>query len=41
MILGANTPRSYTKQDEVWIEGIADKLANSLDLAFSMPKIID
>jgi hypothetical protein len=41
MILGANTPRSYTKQDEVWIEGIADKLANSLDLAFSLPKIID
>jgi Cofactor assembly of complex C subunit B, CCB2/CCB4 len=41
MILGANTPRSYTKQDEVWIEGIADKLANSLDLAFSTPKIID
>jgi hypothetical protein len=32
MILGANTPRSYTKQDEAWIEGIADKLANSLDL---------
>jgi hypothetical protein len=32
MILGANTPRSYTKQDEVWIEGIADKLANSLEL---------
>jgi Cofactor assembly of complex C subunit B, CCB2/CCB4 len=33
MILGANAPRSYTKQDEAWIEGIADKLANSLDLA--------
>jgi Cofactor assembly of complex C subunit B, CCB2/CCB4 len=33
MILGANTPRSYTKQDEVWIEGIADKLANSLEIA--------
>jgi Cofactor assembly of complex C subunit B, CCB2/CCB4 len=33
-ILGANAPRSYTKQDEAWIEGIADKLANSLDLAF-------
>jgi hypothetical protein len=31
MILGANAPRSYTKQDEAWIEGIADKLANSLD----------
>jgi putative methionine-R-sulfoxide reductase with GAF domain len=36
MILGANTPRSYTKQDEAWIEGIADKLANSLDLAFTI-----
>ena len=41
MILGANTPRSYTKQDEIWIEGIADKLANSLDLAFSVAQIID
>jgi 4-amino-4-deoxy-L-arabinose transferase-like glycosyltransferase len=30
MILGANAPRSYTKQDETWIAGIADKLANSL-----------
>ncbi|AFY44574.1 cofactor assembly of complex C subunit B [Nostoc sp. PCC 7107] len=27
MILGANAPRSYTKQDENWIAGIADKLA--------------
>ncbi len=34
MILGANAPRSYTKQDEAWIEGIADKLTNSLDLAY-------
>ncbi|NEQ27609.1 MAG: cofactor assembly of complex C subunit B, partial [Microcoleus sp. SIO2G3] len=25
-----NAPRSYTKQDENWIEGIADKLANTL-----------
>jgi hypothetical protein len=32
-ILGANAPRSYTKQDEAWIAGIADKLANSLDMA--------
>jgi hypothetical protein len=31
MILGANAPRSYTKQDEAWIEGIADKLTNSLE----------
>ncbi len=35
MILGANAPRSYTKQDEAWIEGIANKLTNSLDLARS------
>jgi len=26
LILGANVPRSYTKQDETWIAGIADKL---------------
>ena len=31
LILGANAPRSYTKQDEIWIEGIADKLGASLD----------
>jgi Cofactor assembly of complex C subunit B, CCB2/CCB4 len=36
MILGANAPRSYTKQDEAWVQGIADKLANSLDLFLSM-----
>lgn len=33
MILAANAPRSYTKQDEAWIEGIADKLADSLAAA--------
>lgn len=31
LILGANAPRSYTKQDETWIAGIADKL----DVTFS------
>ncbi|NEQ45767.1 MAG: cofactor assembly of complex C subunit B [Leptolyngbya sp. SIOISBB] len=31
LILGANAPRSYTKQDETWIEGMADKLGNTLD----------
>jgi hypothetical protein len=31
LILGANAPRSYTKQDETWIEGIADKLGETLD----------
>ncbi|NEQ99391.1 MAG: cofactor assembly of complex C subunit B [Cyanothece sp. SIO2G6] len=30
MILGANVPRSYTKQDENWIAGIADKLGDTL-----------
>ncbi|MBE9196075.1 cofactor assembly of complex C subunit B [Synechocystis sp. LEGE 06083] len=30
MILGANIPRSYTKQDENWVTGIADKIAHSL-----------
>ena len=31
LILGANAPRSYTRQDEKWIEGIADKLADTLN----------
>ena len=31
LILAANSPRSYTKQDENWIEAIADKLAKTLD----------
>lgn len=30
LILGANAPRSYTQQDENWIGGIADKLADTL-----------
>lgn len=30
LILAANAPRSYTKQDETWIAGIADKLASTL-----------
>lgn len=30
LVLGANAPRSYTQQDEAWISGIAEKLANSL-----------
>jgi hypothetical protein len=36
MILGANAPRSYTKQDEAWIDGIANKLANSLEITLSI-----
>lgn len=31
LILAANAPRSYTKQDENWVAAIADKLANSLE----------
>lgn len=31
IILGANAPRSYTKQDENWVAGIADKLAATLN----------
>ncbi|MCU0517709.1 MAG: cofactor assembly of complex C subunit B, partial [Oscillatoria sp. Prado101] len=30
LILGANAPRSYTKQDENWVEGIAEKLDYTL-----------
>jgi hypothetical protein len=31
LVLGANAPRSYTKQDEAWIQGIAEKLSDTLD----------
>ncbi|MBP0001329.1 MAG: cofactor assembly of complex C subunit B [Cyanobacteria bacterium SID2] len=31
MVLGANAPRSYTQQDETWIEGIAEKLADTIE----------
>lgn len=34
IILGANAPRSYTKQDEAWIEAIASKLTNTLETYF-------
>lgn len=30
MILAANAPRSYTRQDEIWIAGIADKLGETI-----------
>ncbi|HEY9629215.1 MAG TPA: cofactor assembly of complex C subunit B [Coleofasciculaceae cyanobacterium] len=32
LILGANAPRSYTRQDENWVAGIADKLDNTLGI---------
>jgi 4-amino-4-deoxy-L-arabinose transferase-like glycosyltransferase len=31
LVLGANAPRSYTQQDENWIAGISDKLAETLN----------
>ena len=34
LILAANVPRSYTQQDERWIEGIAEKLTYTLELTF-------
>ncbi|MBE9029459.1 cofactor assembly of complex C subunit B [filamentous cyanobacterium LEGE 11480] len=37
IILGANAPRSYTKQDEAWIAGIADKLSYSFNLIGNPP----
>jgi hypothetical protein len=30
LILGANAPRSYTAQDEIWVEAIAAKLGDTL-----------
>lgn len=39
LILGANAPRSYTNQDERWIAGIADKLANSIESLPPSPAI--
>ncbi|MEB3272627.1 MAG: cofactor assembly of complex C subunit B [Prochlorothrix sp.] len=30
LILGANAPRSYTAQDERWVEALAEKLTHSL-----------
>ncbi|KAI9131332.1 cofactor assembly of complex C subunit B [Acaryochloris sp. CCMEE 5410] len=37
LILGANVPRSYTNQDEVWVSAIADKLDNTLSQQESTP----
>jgi hypothetical protein len=38
LILAANAPRSYTRQDEAWVAGLADKLGYALDeLAVEMP----
>lgn len=37
IVLGANAPRSYTRQDEAWVEAIADKLENTLSQYLSEP----
>ncbi len=40
LILAANAPRSYTRQDEAWVAGLADKLGYTLDeLPLEMPPI--
>ena len=39
IILGANVPRSYTIQDENWIEGIADKLTLTLESELNPTKL--
>lgn len=31
LVVGTNIPRSYTKQDEQWVAGIADKLASTIE----------
>jgi len=36
IILGANAPRSYTKQDENWVEAIANKILFTLTLPSSI-----
>ncbi|MCM1984316.1 cofactor assembly of complex C subunit B [Lyngbya confervoides] len=37
LIVGTNTPRSFTQQDEAWIAAIADKLDQTLHSATSSP----
>ncbi|WP_353258645.1 cofactor assembly of complex C subunit B [Prochlorothrix hollandica] len=38
LILAANAPRSYTQQDERWVEALAEKLTHSLDQWSSLPE---
>lgn len=40
LILGANAPRSYTKQDEAWVAAIADKLEYTLSQPLDTPAIV-
>jgi hypothetical protein len=37
LVLAANAPRSYTKQDEAWVEAIADKLEDTLRRYWAEP----
>jgi hypothetical protein len=39
LILAANAPRSYTRQDEAWVAGLADKLGYSCDRLEGTPAI--
>lgn len=39
VILRPNVPRSYSKQDEKWIEGIADKLTLTLQNQLDSPQL--
>ena len=41
LILAANAPRSYTRQDEAWVEGIADKLGHTLDTLVTDDSIVE
>lgn len=41
LILGANAPRSYTQQDETWVEAIAEKLDNTLSQALAEPNSVE
>jgi hypothetical protein len=38
LILAANAPRSYTRQDEAWIAGLAEKLAVTWDETLPSPE---
>jgi hypothetical protein len=40
LILGANAPRSYTKQDENWVAAIAEKLDNTLSQHLENSEVI-
>ncbi|PZD75277.1 hypothetical protein C1752_00018 [Acaryochloris thomasi RCC1774] len=39
LVLGANAPRSYTRQDEAWVDAIANKLDYTLSQASSTLEI--